>query len=147
MDLSKYEKIDGREALDRMDKGDEVYDRSGIKFRKIFGEIKYTRTDGAFKATDMPINTFLFEEDWYVLKPFDVRQAMRDKPDEWVGVYQDNDGRSYKVGFDTNRFLAVETELESDASVANDFSRVRGTSPENLERCTPIEDASVNVNK
>lgn len=144
MDLTKYEKIDGREALDRMEKGEEVYDRSGIRFRKIFGEIRYTALDGGFRATSMSMNHFLFDEDWYIPKPFDVRQAMRDKPNQWVGLYVTDDRKKYKVGFNPKRFTVVFTEFESEVK-PDVCGRVPLTSE--LDDCIPIEDVSVNVAK
>lgn len=144
MDLTKYEKIDGREALDRMEKGEEVYDRSGIRFRKIFGEIRYTALDGGFRATNMSMNHFLFDEDWYIPKPFDVRQAMRDKPDKWVGKYEMN-SFWYKVGFDTKNFMAVDTRLLNDVPTSFDLGEVDHVLSAELDACIPLEDLSANV--
>lgn len=146
IDLSKFEKIDGREALDRMEKGEEVCDRSGIKFRKIFGEIRYTALDGGFRATNMSMNHFLFDEDWYIPKPFDVRQAMRDKPDEWVGVFE-RGGRIYKVGFDSHYFRTIETRFHKDIKVDFNDTECSYVEPAVLDRCIPIEDVSDLDNK
>lgn len=150
IDLSKYEKIEGREALRRLLDGENIYvDENTFVHLPIYNDLQRVDiVNGKPMSEDDWISiTEFIEHEWFIKKPFDVRQAMRDKPDEWVGVYQENDGSLYKVGFDTNRFLAVETELESEASVTYDFPNVRGTYPEDLERCIPIEDVSVNVNK
>lgn len=139
MNLDRYEKIDGREALDRMEKGEEVYDRSGIKFRKIFGEIRYMTMDGAFKATNMSMNHFLFDEDWYIPKPFDVRQAMLDRPNEWVGAFE-FEGAWYKVGFDTVQFMSVSAPINGSESVDERIYGVTRVVRDSLDACIPIED-------
>lgn len=148
MDLTKYEKIDGCEALGRLANGEHIFSKAGVEYKtNAHGFLFYLDyVENKWETSRIAFNN-LVAQGFYIKKPFDVRQAMRDKPDEWVGVYQENDGRLYKVGFDTNRFLAVETELESEASVVYNFPNVRGTYPEDLERCIPIKDASANVNK
>lgn len=143
IDLEKFEKLKGREGLRRLAEGKRVFSKSGIEYTTHpYGYLLYWAGGSEeWVSSSLGFNE-LVESGLYTLKPFDVRKAMRDKPDEWVGVYQENDGSLYKVGFDTNRFLAVETELGSKASVVYDFPNVRGTYPEDLERCIPIEDVS-----
>lgn len=84
----------------------------------------------------------ILRRDWYIPKPFDVRQAMLDRPNEWVGAFLRNDGEWMLIGFDTHAFEATSTpfaNLKLDVTPQDDYA-CRMLSAIYIDKCIPIED-------
>lgn len=121
MDLSKFEKIKGLEALIKLAENERIYNGGGSYF--------FLDSDG-LQAYDVFMDVTIksqyrvddfINHDWYIPKPFDVRQAMRDKPDEWVGAFK-HQGSWLKVGLNLTQMEVVVSTLKSSALV-KDCSR------------------------
>ena len=142
MNLDRYEKIDGWQALERFKEGKAAfcfYADEFSEFVMVGGELYSSPiTNHAQQRTSrlMTINHIL-QREWYIPKPFDVRQAMLDRPNEWVGAYKSGMGFWFKIGFDTDSMNAVYEELESDGLPFWQHNRVR---PSMLKASIPIED-------
>lgn len=146
MDLTKYEKIDGREALRRLANGEKIIRETGSPYF-ISDEGRFVCDNAAIyrpHVIGLTLDEILNECEWYIPKPFDVRQAMRDKPDKWVGKYETNNGWM-KVGFDTKHMTAVVAELFKDISVleASQNAYLGGVTIFTLNKCIPIDETAV----
>ena len=117
MDEKRYEKIDGWQALERL-KNDELVTREidgYILQTKLIAGLLYERepNEDDFDICDIVLNEFI-ESNWYIPKPFDIRDASLERPNEWVGAYQDLQTRKlYKVGFDKEIMQLVEAEYDN----------------------------------
>lgn len=144
MDLNKFEKIDGREVLRRLANGEKIIRETGSPYF-ISDEGRFVCDNAAIcrpHVTDLTLNEILKECDWYIPKPFDVRQAMRNKPDEWVGAFKNPDGYWLKVGFSTKRYVVLMASIHYSLTVgfaARETENYTPTSDE-LDRCIPIKD-------
>lgn len=143
MDMTRYEKITGREALKRLADGEKVIRETGSSYF-VCSEGRFVCDNvvlGGPRVTDLTLDEILNECDWYIKKPFDVRQAMRDKPDEWVAAFKTSENDWVKVGFDTSEFTVVGLELSNDAplNAAHDYFKVcvYGT---DLDACIPLDE-------
>lgn len=138
MDLKRYSEINGREALERLSNGFEIYSKAGGKYQVDFSILDYTlsRQDGILvKGEDIAIPftlTEILKETWYVKKPFDVRAEMLARPSEWVGAYKWKD-RWFKVRFNAEQMRAEESNLSKETVIAWVWSG-------GLDICIPIED-------
>lgn len=145
MNLDRYEKIDGREALRRLADGETIYDSYGTRYeivhKPVFDEVGlyYTTKDGGNAKSRIEVSVVLSNK-WYIPKPFDVRQAMLDRPNEWVGAYEFS-GSWFKVGFDSNHMVAIETGFKNDVSVMYHNEFADHVEAILLNTCIPIEDA------
>ena len=150
MDLTKYEKIDGREALRRLANGEKIIRETGSPYF-ISDEGRFVCDNAAIyrpHVIDLTLDEILNECEWYIPKPFDVRQAMRDRPNEWVGKFPTGSGVWYKVGFDNYTMQAVEATIYSElAPIYAPKSGVTSLRVNALDACIPIEDVPVNVAK
>lgn len=149
MDEAKYELIEGGflEALKIMDEDDEVvYDQYGRAYNTDNSNVLLYK-DFADEWTESNLRfNLLSSKKWYKKKPFDVRQAMWDRPDEWVGKFYDDEFErtAVKVGFDSERMTVVKAWLGFDGDVSRvivyDNIHNYMPSPKELDRCIPIED-------
>lgn len=145
MNLDRYEKIDGREALKRLADGEIIYDSYGTRYevvhRPVFDEVGlyYTSKDGGNGKSRIEVSVVLSNK-WYIPKPFDVRQAMIERPNEWVGAFEDRKGEWHKVGFDTESFMAIETSYDSTVKCEFYAYNVRQATEKEMYACIPIED-------
>lgn len=148
MDETKYEKIDGGfiEAITLMRQGKIVTDYHGVDYLIRADEKLYFLNNGVQTISRADYNG-LVVANWYIKKPFDVRQAMRDKPDEWVGVYEDIDGRLYKVGFDSRAFTAVIATYKADVKVDLSLGGCSKADVYVMDNCIPIEDVPEEVTR
>ena len=138
MSLDKYEKIDGREALKRLLAGEIVLDGLADEHFLDGTKLARIRKSGAYEIANDGLRGIL-ERDWYIPKPFDVRQAMLDRPNEWVGAYEFS-GNWFKVGFDNNHMVAIETGFKNDVPVMYHNEFVDHVEAIMLNTCIPIED-------
>jgi hypothetical protein len=114
MNLDRYEKIDGREALKRLADGEYVFMElinETVKLKLSEDGLQWDVAGCENQVTYWTFNQIYTSKGLYVPKPFDVRQAMLDRPNEWVGAYQDEEGRRWKFGFETESFQAVAIPL------------------------------------
>ena len=127
MNLDRYEKIDGREALRKIADKAMIYDHEGFGYFYDSNGISYRRRpNGEHKLDVFDISVAnVASNEWYILKPFDVRQAMFERPNEWVGAYKGPYGTWYKVGFDGMYMTAIFTELEHKIEATHDTDGVR----------------------
>jgi hypothetical protein len=145
MEEKRFKKIDGIEALHRILDGERVFDHVEGAYQIKDRTMYYLSKDGIAVRSDMTINAMTMHNDWYIKKPFDVRQAMRDKPDEWVGFYKDDDGISWKVGFEVDSFQAVAIPYGISTKLPlykkyRELGNWSTVTKEELEKCIPIED-------
>ena len=137
MNLDKFQKIDGREALKRLVEGEEIYTDKGSKMRLDFENHQIVNGYGGAISL-CPLQSILTRT-WYVPKPFDVRQAMLERPNEWVGAFEVAENW-YKVGFDTTFMQMACASISSEISVDLSEDRVFEVQLSNLINCIPIED-------
>ena len=142
MDETKYEKIEGGflEALNLMDDGVTVCDHHGQEYvLNPYNGLQFADQNGEFRLTQARFNE-LSSRKWYKKKPFDVRQAMLERPNEWVGAC-DVGGVWMKVGFDEEQMQAVEGPFDYHGKANMSASCCVGPNwriP--LDKCIPIED-------
>ena len=137
MNLDKFEKIDGREALKRLADGQDIFSEFGSRYYlREDSNFLWLQTPNSAGTAGVSLTEFLMG-DWYIPKPFDVRQAMLDRPNEWVAAYKAGAGKWFKVGFNTDAMKAVIEEIECDAKPFWEYDSVR---PGILRDCIPIED-------
>ncbi|MGX8177473.1 hypothetical protein ACWS7L_08255 [Exiguobacterium artemiae] len=134
MDLKRYEKVTGDEALIKLLDGERIYNRKGNYWTRkgegIF--VNYEDENGEYEST-IPVIWFVDSTvDWYVKKPFDVRAEMLARPNEWVGAFLSR-GIWCKVRFNSEEMLAEEMTMGGDTVTM----RAR---MDELDRCIPIED-------
>ena len=152
MNLDRYEKIDGREALRRLVDGLSVFEKNGAEFSYDFetNETIWVRKDGKKfigNGNAYPITLeAIVGGPWYIPKPFDVRQTMIDRPNEWVGAIE-HGGHWFKVGFDLKRMAVVSTILKNDVPVLGHHPVVSDAFVLRLDDCIPIEDAPKEANQ
>lgn len=142
MDMNRYEKIDGREALKRLADGEEIFSKAGSSyFLRDESNHLWMRTANSMGYAGVSVCEMLTDS-WYIPKPFDVRQAMLERPNEWVGAVSEASGKFYKVGFDTDYFLPVIAPFDD----TNDpmFIRYERATKAALDNCIPIEDVPEN---
>lgn len=140
MNLDKFEKIDGREVLKRLLEGNVLYGLAGMEY-KLSDEgqlLFFNYMNDEWEQSEMGFNKII-NYGLYIPKPFDVRQAMLDRPNEWVGAFEFSDSW-YKVGFDSNYMVAIETGFKNDVPVMyhNEFND--SVEALLLNICIPIED-------
>lgn len=151
MNLDKYEKIDGGfvEAITLMRQGKKVA-ASNKREYVIRGNEKIYYLNRKLPIESVNSYNDFVNLTWYIPKPFDVRQAMLDRPNEWVGVVEDSTGCWYKVGFDTENFVPVGAPIEFDG--VPKFPKFHGSECERatkgmLDACIPIEDVPEEANQ
>ena len=141
MNLDKYEEISGLEAIKQLLDGKEVYTSKGEKYYLDLEINRLCYVLGPMYGESFSVTTVndVLRDKWYIPKPFDVRQAMLDRPNEWVGAFESN-GYWWKVGLDMNFIQAVVARY--DVSTPVDFSEryVNAIDGLNLKTCIPIED-------
>jgi len=137
MDLSKFEKISGREALRRLADGEKVYTDE----HEFIEPNHHERCEIRW--------FFMGEGEFYIPKPFDVRQAMRDRPNEWVGAFKPAVGSWMKVGFNELCFTVEVRPLIEDGNYlpSHGSNGGYGATESQLNKCVPIEDVPNNVAK
>lgn len=139
MDMTRYEKISGVDVVNQLLAGKHIFNSRGLEYHCEDG-VLWSCGDGLCGTVRTPFNE-LTSRDWYTKKPFDVRQAMRDKPDEWVGaVYKSDRDRWYKVGFDTNYFVAIEAKYDYDGPFELMSIGVERALRETLNDCIPLDE-------
>lgn len=141
MDMTRYEQVTSFDALRMLADGKKLYASPdyGYYVDKETGKLWSFAGDYAGEVHDRFNNVMTMN--LFVKKPFDVRQAMRDKPDEWVGAFFDEDSESWrKVGFDFKNFKAVEVSIKDD--VVTDFCKygVSCALQEELDACIPLNE-------
>ena len=138
MNLDRYEKIDGREVLKRLLEGNVLYGLAGMEYKlSDEGQLLFLNyMNDEWEQSEMGFNKII-NHGLYIPKLFDVRQAMLDRPNEWVAAYKSGMGFWFKIGFDTDSMNAVYEELESDGLPFWQHNRVR---PSMLKASIPIED-------
>lgn len=115
---TKYEEISFSEAVDRLEEGEVVFtlEKLGIYEHltayRMNGSVLQYLADSSEDFKGRPIISLetALRRPWYIVKPFDVREAMIENPDKWVGaICINNDGVDEWrfVGFDSKNFCAV----------------------------------------
>lgn len=142
-----YTQITGREALERLLAGEEVF---GAKFaasrRLVDGVISYRYCESVdnWKPSGIELRAFLDPEDddWYVAPPFDARKEMLARPGEWVAKYSNvSDGGWQYVGFDRHEMIAVESD---DLKTLVSFEKTYETPATScFDRAIPLDDADL----
>ncbi|OIN67410.1 hypothetical protein BLD48_05850 [Exiguobacterium sp. KRL4] len=106
-----YTQITGREALERLLAGEEIYAAdSAESWKLIDGVLSYRDCDidNEFARASLSLNAILDPEDddWYVAPPFEARKEMLARPGEWVAKYETTAGWAY-IGFDHAEMVVV----------------------------------------
>lgn len=140
MDLSKYKRIYGSEVVERLLSGEHLFTEDGTEWH--YDELLWCRKDDQCFSGDTPFNR-LVNDFWYIIKPFDVREVMRERPNEWVGKFKTKENDWIKVGFDESRFSAIGIALDSNKKVyrCRDIHALF-LSESTLDACISIEDIS-----
>ncbi|WP_214783347.1 hypothetical protein [Exiguobacterium sp. s183] len=140
MNQAKFEKIDGREALKRLLDGEKVYSCESERYRlDPNGHLYYIPNPTHHEILSFATIQDILSVNWYVPKPFDVRQTMLDRPNEWVGAFESSDVW-YKVGFDSESFKAVFALYDFCDSPNHRQWGVSDSYRQQLDICIPIED-------
>lgn len=150
MDLKRYEKINGREALRRLADGEKVYGAHTNEWwqMQIDGSVTY-ESKTMVRTADISLTNFGKAVCLFVKKPFDVRQEMRDRPNEWVAKYnvETEEGDIwYYIGFDTDGFCALRMKKRNKHGMKEPVKWNGGNvvyaTPEDLDACIPIDEVS-----
>lgn len=141
MNLDRYEKIDGREALRRLADGEYVFMElinETVKLKLTEDGLRCDIAGYEDQVTYWTFNQVYTSGGLYIPKPFNVRQAMLDRPNEWVGAVDTADGVWRKIGFDTKYFVPVQAPFD----VVGDpvFFQFERATKAALDACIPIED-------
>ena len=150
MNLDKYEKIGAGKSLEVLEAGGSIFSegkQEGVDEYRVIDWVLHSKLDqqAEFLRDHSDVIWFL-QQDWYIKKPFDVRQAMLDRPNEWVGAYG-QDERWMKVGFDAKRMRPVRSFMNSGAKVNLQDTRVFVIELADLDLCIPIEDVPKEANQ
>lgn len=140
MDLKRFEKIESKErALILIAQGEKLYDHNHNEFYYDAKKECVIRHDycGNPQKTNITINNFL-DKLFYLKKPFDVRQEMRENPGEWVGTFTDEKFEIYKVGLDLKNFQAVKAPVGWIGPCDLNYVPVRKVNADELDLCQPI---------
>jgi len=145
-----YTQITGREALERLLAGEEVFSAKWADSWKIFKNELRTRecdTDGDFEPCTFDVNTILDPEDddWYVAPPFDARKEMIARPGEWVAKFFDDDDRTWNfIGFSSKKMHAATTnDLRNKLEEVTGRNEVDVPVDEDLDNAIPLDDADL----
>lgn len=139
-----YTQITGREALERLLAGEEVFAGTSESW-KIIDEVLVARdcdTSLTFDRADFAVNSFLDPEDvdWYVAPPFDARKEMLARPGEWVAKCQRFLSWAY-IGFDRDEMVVVGS-VEIGQS-ANHTDAELAIVADEIDRAIPLDDADL----
>lgn len=142
MDMAGFEEIDGWKALECFKNGKKAFRYYGDDLHEFImvGEDLYSApvSNQARQKTIRKMTIYaLLNCAWYIKKPFDARQAMWERPDEWVAAYKNFEGKWFKIGFDSESMNAVVEQLEWDGRPFWQHERAR---PPLFKECIPIED-------
>jgi hypothetical protein len=139
LDVKKFEKIQGIEVVKRLLDGEHVYsDNTERKF--YIEDEKLWMAMGDLAGTVQATFNELVERDYYIKKPFDVRQAMKDEPGIWVAAIKKDNGLWYKIGFDSLNFCAVMVQFDSNATPTRNHVLVVYADNKDLRHCIPIDE-------
>lgn len=140
-----YTQITGREALERLLAGEEVFSSaSPAAWVIIDGNVLWR--DCAryelFEPSSIGLRAFLDTEDddWYVAPPFDARKEMLARPGEWVAKYERTAGWLY-FGLDLNEMVVVGSFGINDAVEFNATDEV--PSAPSISKAIPLDDADL----
>lgn len=140
IDLKRYKAIDVEQAAILLIHGHKIFNSSGNSYHiDKHTKVVWMTAGDLMGDTNLSVQELLTGE-WFTKKPFDVRQAMLDRPNEWVGAYKDPQGNWHKVGFDIKRMVVVETYVCGSAEVDYSMPDVGFLSDQHIDNCIPIED-------
>lgn len=140
IDLKRYKAIDVEQAAILLIHGHKIFNSSGNSYHiDKHTKVVWMTAGNLMGDTNLSVQELLTGE-WFAKKPFDVRQAMLDRPNEWVGAFEDRKGEWHKVGFDTESFMAIETGYDSTVKCEFYAYNVRQATEEEMYACIPIED-------
>lgn len=89
-----------------------------------------------YYLSGLPFNDLL-TMDLYTYKPFNVRKAMLDRPNEWVGKFKSG-SEWWSVGFDANHFNVIAKRSDRYLPVDTTLAGMTFPRPEDLDACIPI---------
>lgn len=142
-----YTQITGREALERLLAGEEVFSADSEESWKIFeNELRARDCESSDNWVSAGIELRVFfnaeDDDWYVAPPFDARKEMLARPGEWVAKYFSEHEQSwYYVGFDHNDMITIGKEdIKSEVSYA---LFCESPEAEEIDRAIPLDDADL----
>lgn len=139
LDSKRYKSIDVEQAAILLIHGHKIFNSSGNSYHiDKHTKVVWMTAGDLMGDTKLSVQELLTGE-WFVKKPFDVRQAMLDRPNEWVGAFKHGE-RWFKVGFDRTEYCAVLTALTNDVEVDVSLSKVHTVCSDTFEKCIPIED-------
>lgn len=106
-----YMQITGREALERLLAGEEVFGAEFAESRRLVDGVisyRYCESVDNWKPSGIELRAFFDPEDddWYVAPPFDARKEMLARPGEWVAKYTSLGGVVY-IGLDIKKMIAI----------------------------------------
>lgn len=146
IDHNRLEAISGRDAMRRLANGEDLFTAAGNRYYLKDDSFKvWLQTPQSSGPVSLDVSTLL-EDGWYILKPFDVRQAMLDRPNEWVGKFESG-SEWWAVGFDTKHFNVIAKPIELHVPVDTDRSGMTFPRVEDLDACIPIEDVPKEANQ
>lgn len=148
MDKTKFDKIEGREALRRLLDGENIYvDENTFVHLPIYNDLQRVDiVNGKPMSEDDWISiTEFVEHEWFIKKPFDVRSALVNNPNKWVAVYLGQEcPHWFKVGFDLQAMSVVKTHYSFDVEIDDKSGKVNYLDDIELEEildlCIDIED-------
>ncbi|QBL97901.1 hypothetical protein EauM23_00008 [Exiguobacterium phage vB_EauM-23] len=138
LDMKRHKAIDVEQAAILLIHGHKIFNSSGNSYH-IDKDTKIVwMTAGELMGdTHLSIQELLTGE-WYAKKPFDVRQEMFERPNEWVAAYNDERGKWIQVGFDSVSMRPIKA-YHGYTGLVEGAKAQQATSFE-LDNCLPIED-------
>lgn len=141
MDKKRFKYIETKEeVLILLGQGEHLFDHNMTEFYYDKDNEAIMRRDnfGHPEMTRLSINVFL-DNYFYIKKPFDVREVMRESPGKWVGKYEDG-GTWWEVGFDERHFNVIAKKSNEHLPLDTTIPGVTFPKPEDLDKCIPIHE-------
>lgn len=139
-----YTQITGREALERLLAGEEVFATTSESWKIIDGVLMVRDCAVSLKFDQSALDLYEFldpkDTDWYVAPPFDARKEMLARPGEWVAKYGRFYGWAY-IGFDHAEMVVVGS-MEIGQSV-NHTDAELAVMADDIDRAIPLDDADL----
>ena len=147
VDFSRMTEVDGVKAMEMLTLGHSILATDGDGYY-IDPESKKLRlfsyhTPGAnIYLVDIreanPRIDYILAHRWYVIQPFDVRKAMRERPNQYVGAYRFRD-RWNMVGLDEGAMQAKESVYSERYADERPSYSMETVPYEVMDQCIPIE--------
>ena len=147
IDFSMMTEVDGLKAVEMLTLGHSIFSGEGdgyfidpeLKRLHIFSYHTPSSNIHLFNVRESGQRFhYILSHQWYVIQPFDVRKAMRERPNQYVGAYRFRD-RWNMVGLDEGAMQAKETVYNERYTDERPSYSMESVPYEVMDQCIPIE--------